>query len=522
MLYRTWRPNEVLTGEERSVALGVFDGVHLGHRTVISVARNVHATFEKACPLVTVLSLTGVPKSGGRMLTSEQEQERAETLGVDEWLCVPFDSVRDMSPETFVTEVLHRRLNATVVTCGYNFRFGKGGAGDASLLKELGRSLGMEVRVVPAVEREGEPVSSTAVRRALEQGDPERAMRLLGRPYTVAFPVCEGNHLGGDWGIPTVNQPFPEGFVCPRFGVYASLVTLENKEYRAITNIGTHPTVGGTTMPQAETHIFGYSGDLYGKTPEVKLIRFLREERCFDSVDALRAQIETDREKAESVLRGDEGQKAILFDFDDTLQHRPHAFYATAVEMLERYFPNASAEKIGDMATEMFIRNNDGYVKYENYSAEICRLFDFPVEPQAFLDEYTVRFPFHSELYPDALSVLSELRRRGYRLGIVTNGESLMQNLKLDFVGLRTYMDVVLPAGDEGVQKPKPELYYRAAQRLCVSPQNCVFVGDYPPTDIAGALAAGMTPLYIDVYGRNAAPDGVERITSLTELLERY
>ena len=372
------------------------------------------------------------------------------------------------------------------------------------------------------MERDGESVSSTAVRRALEQGDPERAMLLLGRPYAVAFPVCEGNHIGGGWGVPTVNQPFPEGFIRPRFGVYASLVTLGDKEYCAITNIGTHPTVGGAAIPQAETHILGYSGDLYGETPSVKLIRFLRPEQRFASVDELRAQIAADCEQAEAMLRGDEGRKAILFDFDDTLQHRPHAFYATAVELLERYFPNASAERIAEMATEMLIRNNDGYVKYGDYSAEICKLFDFPVDAQAFFDEYVVRFPFHSELLPDALEVLSELRRRGYRLGIVTNGESLMQNLKLDYVGLRTYVDAVLPAGDEGVQKPNPELYYRAARRLCVSPQNCVFVGDYQPTDIKGAQAADMTPLYIDVHGRNNCPEGVEEITSLKELLEKY
>jgi putative hydrolase of the HAD superfamily len=97
-----------------------------------------------------------------------------------------------------------------------------------------------------------------------------------------------------------------------------------------------------------------------------------------------------------------------------------------------------------------------------------------------------------------------------------------MQNLKLDSVGLRTYVDAVLPAGDEGVQKPNPELYYRAARRLCVSPQNCVFVGDYQPTDIRGAQAADMTPLYIDVHGRNNCPEGVEEITSLKELLEKY
>ena len=522
MQYRTWVPGEPLTGDARSVALGVFDGVHLGHRAVISAARNVQAGSGAAYPLVTVLSLTDVPKAGGRLLTAEQEQACAETLGVDEWLCVPFEAVRGMSPEAFVSEILHRKLNARVVTCGYNFRFGKGGAGDAVTLKALCEPLGIDVRVVPAVEREGTSISSTAVRRALEQGDPEQAMRLLGRPYAVAFPVCEGNHIGGGWGVPTLNQPFPDGFVCPRFGVYASLVVLGDKEYRAITNIGVHPTVGGTAVPQAETHIFGYEGDLYGQTPSVKLIRFLREERRFDSVDELRAQIAADCDTAEALFRGDEGRKAVFFDFDDTLQHRPHAFFATAKELLERYFPTMPAEEVDAKAAIMLEKNNDGYVIYSEYCKEICELFRFPIEAAAFFDEYCVRFPFHSELFDDALFVLKELHRRGYLLGIITNGESLMQNLKLDFAGLRPHMDLIVPAGDEGVQKPNPELYYRAAQRLCVAPQNCVFVGDYPPTDIAGAKASGMTPLFIDFHGRGNCPDGVEQITTLTELLKNY
>lgn len=522
MLYRTWTPNETLTSNARSVALGVFDGVHLGHRAVISTARNVQASLEVPCPLVTVLSLTGVPKTGGRLLTETQEKERAETLGVDEWLCVPFESVRDMLPETFVADILYRKLNATVVTCGYNFRFGKGGAGDAAMLKELCEPFGIEVRVVPAVERDGASISSTAVRCALEQGDPELAMQLLGRPYAVAFPVCEGNHLGGGWGVPTVNQPFPEGFVCPRFGVYASLVVLGDREYRAITNIGVHPTVGGTVAPQAETHVFGFDGDLYGQTPSVKLIRFLREERHFNSVDELRAQIATDCDAAEALLRGDGDRKAFLFDFDDTLQHRPHAFFATAKELLQRYFPTMPANEVEEKAAIMLEKNNDGYVVYSEYCREICELLHLPVESTSFLDEYRVRFPFHSELFDDALFVLKELHRRGYLLGVVTNGNALLQNLKLDYAGLRPYLDAVLPAGEEGVQKPNPELYYRAAQRLCVSPQNCVFVGDYPPTDIAGAQASGMKPIFIDYHGRGNCPDGVELITSLSALLEKY
>ncbi len=522
MLYQTWCPDQALPTVERSIALGVFDGVHIGHRAVISAARNVKPTPTSSAPTVTVFSLVGVPKSGKKLLTDEQEKAQAATLGVDEWLCVPFDTVRTLSPEAFVNDILHERLHARVVCCGYDFRFGRNGAGDADTLRRLCEPLGMEVRVVPVVEREGEPVSSTAVRRALQEGDPAKAMHLLGRPYTVEFAVQAGEHRGSDWGVPTINQPFCEEYLCPRFGVYASLVVLEGRQYRAITNIGTHPTVGGTPMPQAETHILDYQGNLYGERPAVQLIRFLREERRFGSAEALRGQIAADITKAAALLDGCDGQKAILFDFDDTLQHRLQAFYGAARELLARYSLGLSEEDYDRYARWMVKENNGGYVDYDAYAKKVCKRLSWPITPQELLWELTHRFPFHSVLLPHAKDVLAELRRRGYRLGIITNGNSMMQQLKLDFVGIRPWVDVVLVGGTEDVHKPKAEVFRRAAQRLCVSPENCVYVGDYPPNDIVGAQSAGMTPLYIDVHGRRECPEGVDAVTALPQLLECF
>ncbi len=522
MVYRTWQPNDTGDMQPRSVALGVFDGVHLGHRAVISAARNCGFLANGTVPTVTVFSLSGVPKSDSRLITAEQEQKQAATLGVDEWLNVPFDSVRDLSPETFVRTVLHEQLHAVKVTCGYNFRFGKGGCGDAEALCALCAPLGIEVCVVPVVERDGEPVSSTAVREALGSGDAVRAISLLGRPYTVDFPVQGGNGLGSRWGVPTVNQPFPQGFVCPRFGVYASLVVLEGVQRLAITNIGKHPTVGNTDQPQAETYIFDYEGDLYGQTPSVQLIRFLREEQRFNTVEELKAQITKDIAAAKAVLNGESGNKAILFDFDDTLQHRPHAFLSTARELLKAYRPDLSEDERETYAQWMHEENHYGYVDYTVYSALVCEHCGLSVPPQHMLQEFRSRFPFHSELLPNAVEVLDELHRRGYRLGIITNGDAVQQNLKLDYAALRTHVDIALVGDAEQANKPNAEVFHRAAQRLCVSPHNCVFVGDYVPNDIVGAQNAGMTPLYIDVHGRNECPQGVDQITALSELLEKF
>lgn len=522
MLYREWKPSETLPRARRSVALGVFDGLHLGHRAVISAARDVAPAVCGELPVVTVLSLIGVPKSGGKMLTAAQEQAVACNLGVDEWLNVPFALLRDLSPEQFVYDILHGMLGAETVCCGYNFRFGKGGVGTADTLRSLCESLGIAVRVVPAVERGGTAISSTEIRAALEAGDPERAMRLLGRPYAVAFPVRAGNHLGTQFGYPTINQPFPKGYTCPRFGVYASLVIIDGVQYRAITNIGVHPTVGGSAVPQAETFIHDFEGDLYGKVVTVQLIRFLREERQFADTASLTKQITEDVAQSKAWLDGDNENRAILFDFDDTLQHRPQAFLKTANEMLLRYFPQISAEEREARAQIMLQENCDGYVDYIAYFDGLRARWDWGASTEDLYAEFRRRFPFYSTLFPDAVTVLRELRRRGYRLGIITNGDALQQNLKLDAAGVRPLVDVAAVGGEEGVDKPAAEVFRRVAQRLGVAPERCVYVGDYPPNDIVGAQNAGMTPLYIDVYGRGACGPEVMRVTSLTQLLDYF
>lgn len=522
MIRQTWQPGTALSDVRRSVALGVFDGMHLGHRAVIAAARNITSSSQSVpFPTVTVFSLTGVPKSGGRLISEAQETAQAQTLGVDEWLCVPFEAVRQLTPEAFVRTVLQEALQAQVVCCGYNFRFGKDGAGDAAALRRLCEPLGIEVRVVAEVERDGETVSSTEIRRALAAGEMERVRGLLGRPYAMELPVCAGAHRGTAWGFPTLNQPFPEGYVVPRFGVYASLVVLDDVQHRAITNIGVHPTVGGAAVPQAETYIEDYKGDLYGKTVSVQLIRFLREERRFDSVEALRGQITQDIRQAASL--GDaEDDRAILFDFDETLQDRPTAFLCVAHEMLHRAFPALSDEEIDSRAQRMLGANNHGYVSYLDYFTMLREWWGWPADSDLLWWEFQRRFPFYSVLFADAEAVLRELKRRGYRLGIVTNGTVPQQNLKVDHSGLRPLLDVVLVSGEEGVGKPHAEIFLRAAQRLGVSPKNCIYVGDYPKNDIVGAQAAGMTPVYIDVHGRKLCTDEVVRITSLSELLERF
>ena len=506
---------------KRAVALGVFDGLHIGHRTVLSAACGVESD-DGAFLTATALCMTGVPKHGaGRLLTPVQEDRVLETLGIEEWIELPFEAVRELSPEQFVNDILHERLQARTVCCGYNYRFGKNGAGTVETLCELCKPLGIQVVVASAVQREQDVISSTRLRKALNEGEMELAMRLLGRPFSVELPVTNGDHRGRQWGIPTVNQVFPSGYVVPKYGVYASLVVVGDHQYHAVTNIGVHPTVGGVPSPQAETWIHDFSGNLYGETVQVQLIRFLRGERCFASVEELKTQITADAENAEAVLSGQNGDKAILFDFDDTLQDRVAAFLAVARRLLERHMKTVSAEQREIYAQQMLVENAGGYVDYGTFFHNFIKRwpFDEGVTGEQLLWEYHRLFPVCSVLYPESVDVLTTLRERGYRIGIITNGGVLLQNRKLDVTGIRLCVDIAVVSGDEGVHKPQGELFRRTAARLGVAPENCVYVGDYPTNDIKGAQNANMQPIFLNTRHLDEHPLGVPEITNVADVL---
>ncbi len=517
----TWRQRDVLPTVRRAVALGVFDGLHIGHRAVLAAACGA-VDEDGAILTATALCMTGVPKhNAGRLLTASREERLLGTLGTDEWVEMPFEAVREFSPERFVREILCDLLHARVVCCGYNYRFGKHGAGTVDTLRTLCEPLGIRVTVVKAVERDGEVISSTRVREAVADGDMALASHLLGRPFSVELPVTDGDHRGRQWGIPTLNQVFPADYAVPRYGVYASLVMVGDHQYHAVTNIGVHPTVGGVKAPQAETWIQEFDGELYGQAVQVMLIRFLREERRFSNVDALKAQIAADVKDARAVLDGQNGEKAVIFDFDDTLQDRTTAFLGVARQLLSRHMHVADAEQLEQYAWQLCAENRGGYVDYGAFFHEFIERWPFKegVTGEQLLWEYHRLFPLHSALYPETFAVFRELRQRGYRIAIITNGNSLLQNRKLDLTEMRLYTDLTMISGDEGVHKPHPELFCRAAARLGVAPKNCVYVGDHPTNDIQGAVSADMQAIYLNTRELGEHPPGVPEVYKLAEIL---
>lgn len=290
------------------VALGCFDGVHLGHAAVIQAAKR--QALRLGCPC-TVWTFTEPPRNffsphSVPLITDGQaKQDLIERLGADTLVCVPFDgTIGGLCAEDFFENILVKNLQARHLVCGYNYTFGVGGKGDVALLQALCHAHEIGLTVLPPVTVGNVSVSSSAIRTAIEEGRPEDAAALLGRPYSITAPVVDGQHLARKLGFPTLNQLFPDGLTVPRAGVYVTRVTTDEGKapLYGISNVGRRPTVKSNILC-CETHIFDYVGNLYQKSVKIEFLFFLRPERKFDSVDALSAQVHADMETARRSLR---------------------------------------------------------------------------------------------------------------------------------------------------------------------------------------------------------------------------
>ena len=293
---------EICKGEvpaaETVCALGLFDGVHRGHRLVIETAVKLARQRGLRSAVFTFRTDTVTSKGhDGRIemiLTDREKQEHFERLGVDHLYSPDFCELKDLSGEEFVKEVLIGRLRCNAVVCGYDFRFGRGAKDDCNSLKFYGQKYGFEVYVCEKLTYEGEDVSSTVIRQYIRTGHVDRANKLLGYTFGFSLPVEHGRELGRTWNFPTINQTVPQGQILPKFGVYASRVKIGGDEYFGVTNVGVKPTLRAHDAPLAETYILGYSGDLYGQRIDLMLDRFIRPEQGFDSFEELKAQIARD------------------------------------------------------------------------------------------------------------------------------------------------------------------------------------------------------------------------------------
>ncbi|MTD98999.1 bifunctional riboflavin kinase/FAD synthetase [Paracoccus sp. YIM 132242] len=290
-----------------SVAMGNFDGIHLGHRAVIEAARQAGAplgivTFE---PHPRQVFAPDAPPF--RLMNSESRANRLARLGVEHLYELPFGAVlAGLSPEAFARDVLVAGLGVSHVTVGADFVFGKDRAGNVATLRDLGRSLGFGVTAVPLVGTGGEDYSSTAIRRALAEGRPRDAERMLGHLHRIEGEVIHGNKRGREFGWPTANMRMDDLHL-PRLGVYAVVVEVltgpDRLSCQGVASLGVRPMFG-RNAPNLEVHLFDFSGDLYGQHLSVGLVEFLRDEAKFDSVQVLIDQIAADADQARAVLAG--------------------------------------------------------------------------------------------------------------------------------------------------------------------------------------------------------------------------
>jgi len=288
------------------LTIGVFDGVHLGHKHLISRLKELARkqgylsgviTFsqhpqEVLSPRTRLPSLTGI----------EQRLALLQDEGVDIVIPLPFTpQLADLSPKQFL-KLLKEFLKMKGLVVGPDFSLGKDRQGDIETLRRLGREMAFSVTVVPPMTIDGEIASSTAIRKALAEGDMKRARKLLGRPFRLQGRVVTGDRRGWELGFPTANLEVAPGQALPTGGVYACRAYIEGKAYPAMTNIGSRPTFGGGEQ-LIEAYLLDYNGDLYGHELAIDIIGRLRDEKKFDTAEQLKEQIAQDIKQGKAMLK---------------------------------------------------------------------------------------------------------------------------------------------------------------------------------------------------------------------------
>ncbi|WP_375174837.1 bifunctional riboflavin kinase/FAD synthetase [Pseudooceanicola sp.] len=305
------RDYQFTTGADKgaSIAIGNFDGVHIGHRAVIDIAR---AEADRLNAPLGVMTFEPHPRElfapdapAFRLTGAAARAHRLEKIGVDILYELTFNpALAALTPEEFVTRVLVQGLGVTHVTVGADFHFGAKRAGTPDSLRAFGADHGFGVTIADLVQEGTEEVSSTAIREALTEGRPRDAAAMLGHWHRIEGPVVRGDQRGRDLGYPTANMSIA-GLHQPKFGVYAVLIDVltgpHRGSYRGAASLGLRPQFDGET-PNLETFIFDFTGDLYGEVISVGLVDYLRPEAKFDSLDALIAQMDADCAQARTIL----------------------------------------------------------------------------------------------------------------------------------------------------------------------------------------------------------------------------
>ncbi len=273
---------------KKAVILGTFDGLHIGHQAVIEKAIGydstalVFAAPPKAC-ITQNYELLSMPKD---------KENQLLMLGVKRVDALDFDSVRSLSPDEF-TKIIKEKYNPDLISCGFNYRYGKGAAGNTETLREFCSKNGIELAVTNAIQIMGQAASSTMLREFIKSGEVERANQYMYSPFGFTAPIVHGDKRGRELGFPTANQEYPEILAKLKFGVYKTEIIINDKCYKGVTNVGIRPTFK-TDNVGCETYISDFSGELYGKALRINFLSFMRAERKFSGIDELKDAIKND------------------------------------------------------------------------------------------------------------------------------------------------------------------------------------------------------------------------------------
>lgn len=273
---------------ETAVALGTFDGIHSGHRAVLEKTLDFYSvavTFR-----IPPKSVMG--KSPDLLMQPDERLAAFREFGIDEVLCLEFEEVRDMLPIDFL-KVVFNKYSPSRICCGFNYHFGRAAGGNCETIARYCREKGIEFICCDPVSYGGQVISSTYIRSLIEKGDIIHANRFLFKPFSFSSPVINGDHRGRTLGFPTANQVFPKDLVKPGFGVYASSVFINGREYKGVTNIGIRPSFM-TDYVGCETYIFDFKGELYNKNIRLMPHYFIRPEKSFSNLEELKSAISND------------------------------------------------------------------------------------------------------------------------------------------------------------------------------------------------------------------------------------
>ncbi|MEG1639890.1 MAG: riboflavin biosynthesis protein RibF [Ruthenibacterium sp.] len=315
--YETLTP--LAAQNKTAVALGYFDGVHLGHRAVLCAAVKAAKTQGIASAAFTF----ALPETGGfkgkRILSADEKHRRIESLGIEHYIRPPFAAFCALSPEAFVRDLLQNTFGAKLVFCGADFTFGKDKAGDTALLKTLCAAADIGVCIVDTAQYQGEVISSTRIRTALAAGEIAAVNAMLGEDYCIDFPVRHGKAFGRTIGLPTLNQIYPTGMQIPKSGVYITQVQrADGSVYAGATGLGTRPTVDGEDIT-CETFLPDFSGDLYGERVRTRFCTYLKPTVKFSDKEQLKAYIQGAANAARAYFAASDKEREIGVDFHGML-----------------------------------------------------------------------------------------------------------------------------------------------------------------------------------------------------------